>query len=108
MDMDRLYDSRNLGVTMFRAVFVTLALAVLATMYLASISSLSARYGGASMLLVAIVALIASLVVYVPANRQIQAVTGTKTAPIFRHQFSEDILARKGERDLLDRLEKDF
>lgn len=108
MDIDRLYDNRNLGVTLFRAVFVVLALGALATLYLASVSATSASYGAAALLLVPIFALAAALVVYLPADRQLRAITGVKTASIFRHQFSEDLLKRRGERDLLEQLEKDF
>lgn len=108
MNIDRLYDIRNLGVTIMRTAVVSIGLAALATLYLGSVSSASATYGGAIALLVPVITVVAALIVYVPADRQLRAATGIKTAPIFQHQFLEDLLETKGERELLDRLEKDL
>ena len=46
MNIDRLYDIRNLGVTIMRTAVVSIGLAALATLYLGSVSSASATYGG--------------------------------------------------------------
>lgn len=109
MQIEQAYEQRSLGVTVFRAFFVTLLLSGVATLYLLMhVCTVSAVYGGFSTLLVSAFAFVAALVIYTPANRQLRGVYGVSTLSIFKHQRSVVVERKRDERDLFDRLEKDL
>jgi formate/nitrite transporter FocA (FNT family) len=109
VQIEQAYEQRNLGVTLFRAVFVTLLLAGIFMLYLLSHATRAgAIYGGVSMLLVSALTFAASLIVYAPANQQLRNVYSVPTFSIFKHQSSAVVDRKRSERDLFDRLEKDL